>query len=448
MERWPRISIVTPSFNEAASIIATVESVARQDYLDLEHIVIDGGSSDGTLERLGRFPHLKVVSEPRQGQVHAINEGFRVSTGDIMGLLNPDDALLPGALRRVAREIGPACGQHIVIGRCRFVDELDRFTGIEHPSWFESHHLVLEVWRGLAIPGPAVFWTREAWQACGPMDDGLTPAWVDYDLFCKFSRRYPFHPVNQVLATHRLRVEFGTEPGSDEHRLEEAIRLSRRHWGSPLSPTYWRLALSLALFRLNRQGRARSQLRRAEEGWRRRQPLPALGHALAGAILAPEVAFYTGVYPSLRDRAPRVCKQALRRLGKIRGPAAETAAYLKHTDVWSDGWVGPRLVVRRESGSDARAVSLKGWTDLRHLGRSLILTVRIDQQVAGRHRILQPGDFAVQIPLPGPLPPGSHTIEVEASTWFVPHRLLRNEDFRPLAWRIAAAEFETLDGTR
>ena len=176
MDRAPRISIVTPSYNQARYIGLSIESVMAQAYPDVEHIVIDGGSADGTLEVLARYPHLRVVSERDRGHADAVNKGFRLASGRIWAFLNSDDTLVPGALRRVAEEIDPASGRHIVMGRCRFVDELGRPTGIEHPSHFQSHRRVLEVWKGHTIPQPAVFWTPEVWARCGPMDETLRTA--------------------------------------------------------------------------------------------------------------------------------------------------------------------------------------------------------------------------------------------------------------------------------
>jgi hypothetical protein len=205
---------------------------------------------------------------------------------------------------------------------------------------------------------------------------------------------------------------------------------------------YWELALSLALFRFNRVGRARRYFRRAQESWQRGEVLGATPHALAAAILAPEVAFYVGVYPTLRDRATGVWRTALDRLGHVEGEAPQTAAYLDRTDAWSDGWVGPRLVVSRDTEGPVQAVGVRGWAYLRYLRRPLVLTLRVDNQVIGRHRIGRPGDFVARLPLAGPLAPGRHTVEVEASTWFVTHRFTRNGDFRPLAWRLGEVELE------
>jgi glycosyltransferase involved in cell wall biosynthesis len=446
MERWPRVSIVTPSFNQARYIVATVESVIAQDYPNLEHIVIDGGSTDGTLTRLAPYPHVKLVSEPDGGHADAINKGFRLATGEIWGFLNSDDTLLPGALRRVAREIDPRHGRHIVMGRCRFIDAEGRASGLEHPSGFQGHPRVLEVWKGHTIPQPAVFWTPEVWKVCGPMDDRLRSAWIDYDLFCRFSRRYRFHFVDQVLATYRLHQDSKTERWSETNRLEESIALSRRHWGSPWRPLYWHLALSLALFRMNRVGRAREHLRQAHDGWRRGEMLRAVPHALIGTVLAPMVAFYIGVYPALRTGATGFGRKVLDRVGKWGSLPPQVAAYLGHTEPWNDGWVGPRLAVSRHAGQEAHAVCIRGWTDLRYMSDALLLTVRVDDQVVGHHRIGKPGDFAASIPLLRPMAPGAHTVEVEASAWFVPHRFARNGDYRPLAWRLVELELAESSG--
>ncbi|WP_347244518.1 hypothetical protein, partial [Thermogutta sp.] len=225
-----------------------------------------------------------------------------LATGEIWGYLCSDDTLLPGALHRVAREIDPARGRHVVMGRCRFIDEHGRFTGIEHPSHFESHRRVLEVWKGHMIPQPAVFWTPEVWQRCGGMDVSLKYH-MDYDLFCRMSRHYRFYFIDQVLATYRLHAESKTDAWTEADRLEDSIRLSRRYWGSPLRPMYWQLALSLAWYRFHRVGRARRLHGKAQEAWRQRRLLPALVYELAAALLAPEVAFYVGIYPALRRRA-------------------------------------------------------------------------------------------------------------------------------------------------
>ena len=137
--------MVTPSFNQGAFLERTIASVEAQDYPDLEHIVVDGMSTDDTPDVLARHPRLVVIREPDKGQADAINKGLARAAGSVLCVLNSDDTFAPGALRRVAAEIDPARGRHVVLGRCRFVDEADRFLGFEHPSGFESHRRVLEI---------------------------------------------------------------------------------------------------------------------------------------------------------------------------------------------------------------------------------------------------------------------------------------------------------------
>jgi glycosyltransferase involved in cell wall biosynthesis len=97
----PRISVITPSFNSATTIRETIESVVEQAYPLLEHIVADGGSTDGTLEILRDYPHLSWFSEKDEGHYHAMNKGLQRSHGDVVAILNADDCYRPGALQKI-----------------------------------------------------------------------------------------------------------------------------------------------------------------------------------------------------------------------------------------------------------------------------------------------------------------------------------------------------------
>ncbi|MFQ5509846.1 MAG: glycosyltransferase family 2 protein [Leptospirillia bacterium] len=100
---YPRISIITPCLNRAGFVAEAVESVLAQDYPDVEHIIMDGGSTDGTLEALSDYPHLTVVSEPDDGLYDAVNKGIARASGEVIGLLNTDDRYAPAAFDWVAR---------------------------------------------------------------------------------------------------------------------------------------------------------------------------------------------------------------------------------------------------------------------------------------------------------------------------------------------------------
>ncbi len=112
-----KISIITASFNRKEFIGAAIESVLAQNYSDFEHWIIDGGSSDGTLEFLQQYPHLKVHSEPDHGVYDAWNKGIERVTGDLITILNTDDVYAPGAFHSCAKIVAASPSVPVVIGR-------------------------------------------------------------------------------------------------------------------------------------------------------------------------------------------------------------------------------------------------------------------------------------------------------------------------------------------
>lgn len=122
MPSHSRISIVTPTFNSLATLRETIESVLAQDYKDWEHIVIDGGSTDGTVDLLRSYPHLKWISEKDEGHYHAMNKGIGRSSGEIIGILNADDCYRPGALTKVAAAFEKQLQWDALFGDVIYVD--------------------------------------------------------------------------------------------------------------------------------------------------------------------------------------------------------------------------------------------------------------------------------------------------------------------------------------
>jgi glycosyltransferase involved in cell wall biosynthesis len=100
-----KISIITPSFNQGKFIEDAIQSVIGQDYANFEHIIVDGASTDDTVRRLKKYPHIKWISEPDEGQSDALNKGFRMATGDVIGWLNCDDFYLPGAFHKAVESL-------------------------------------------------------------------------------------------------------------------------------------------------------------------------------------------------------------------------------------------------------------------------------------------------------------------------------------------------------
>jgi glycosyltransferase involved in cell wall biosynthesis len=433
----PRISVITSSYNQGRFIGETIESVRAQNYPNLEHIVVDGMSTDETEEVLARYSHLRVVREPDKGQADALNKGFALATGDVLCFLNSDDTLQAGALERVAREIDPTSGRCVVMGRCRFIDEESRYLGIEHPSHFESFARMLEVWKGYFVPQPAVFWSANVWRECGPLRESSI---LDYDLFCRFSQKYRFHYIDSVLATYRLHAHSKTTNLSDHSRLQQCVQVSRKYWGSPLRPMYWRLTASLLLYRFNRQGRGNRLYRRAVEAWRQHQRIDAFRLSVAASVLAPEIAFHVGIYPRVRKLGAGALRRALDGLAGTRGVYPQTAVYMDHNAAWEDGWAGPNITVPIEAAGGEQSVVIQGWVDLTHIVEPFVLRVAVDGREVGSQQITQSGNFGFKLPLSMSIAPGSHRITVETSTWWVSHKVNRSGDYRPLCWRICGAD--------
>lgn len=439
METLPRISVITSSYNQGAFIAQTIESVLAQRYPNLEHIVVDGMSTDDTPAVLARYPHLRVIREPDTGQANAINKGFRAATGQIFCFLNSDDTFLPGALQRVAQELDPARGRHVVLGRCRFIDEAGSFIGVEHPSAFESHRRVLEIWKGYCIPQPAVFWAREVWEQCGPLSE-TDRLMLDYDLFCRFSQRYRFHMIDQVLATYRLQAQSITSSMTDAERLENAIAVSRRYWGPPSSLQYWQLRASHALWQLDRRRRAVEWMRRGRQSWRERRRLQTLPYLAAGALLAPDVVTDVLVMPLVKPRVWRLLqgRDRLRRLRRLIRPDPlhpATLAWRDFTAQHGDGWVGPTHLRMIELAEGSQRLTISGGTEGFRMPRAVAIELFVDGAPIAREQLGRGQAFKLSIALP-PLAAGPHELKLVSNTFIVPYNYFGIDDYRPLAFKL------------
>ncbi|GAG29700.1 unnamed protein product, partial [marine sediment metagenome] len=130
-EKYPLVLIVTPSYNQAQFLESTILSVLNQNYPNLEYIIIDGGSTDGSIEIIKRYQKYLAywISEKDEGQADAINKGFEKSTGQILAWINSDDTYLPETLFRVAKHFQQHQKADLVFGNINFINEYDEITG-------------------------------------------------------------------------------------------------------------------------------------------------------------------------------------------------------------------------------------------------------------------------------------------------------------------------------
>jgi glycosyltransferase involved in cell wall biosynthesis len=180
----PLVSIVTPSFNQAEFIEQTIESVRDQDYPNIQHIVIDGGSSDGTIEILKRHPQLEWLSEPDEGQSEAINKGFKRAKGEIIGWLNADDVYYPGAIREAVEYLESHPEAALVYGDFIEVEVDGRERAPVRTVAFDLNRMLNQ---GNLIPQPSTLFRRVVLDRVGYLNPEYHYA-MDYDYWIRIAK--------------------------------------------------------------------------------------------------------------------------------------------------------------------------------------------------------------------------------------------------------------------
>lgn len=270
------ITILTPSFNRAALIARAVESVLAQGMDDVEHIVIDGGSTDGTLDVLARYPHLRVISEPDQGMYDALNKGLRAAQGGVIGLLNTDDRLPPGSLQAVRRAFAAHPEAQAVAGAVAYAQEGREMR--RRPAPPPARFLELAGRNRANFPN-GWFLRREAYRRAGEFDPTFRYA-ADYDLLVRLVLAgvapVPLDDVVYVYDIHAGSATLSPLDSRDARRAptllrayDELLRVPERYLPRRDLPAALRRGLRASLTRTGYQLAATALYhRRPAEFWR------------------------------------------------------------------------------------------------------------------------------------------------------------------------------------
>jgi glycosyltransferase involved in cell wall biosynthesis len=196
----PLVSIITPSFNSGDYLDQAIESVINQKYPNLEHLIIDGGSTDNTLDILRQHAsHVTWVSEPDDGQADALNKGFQRAKGEVIGWLNADDSYQPNAIQQAVRYLQQQPEISLVYGHFNFIDQHNRITYTHKVAKFSKEGLLY----GNIIPNAGMFFRRQIIEELGGVNPQLHYV-MDWEFVLRVALRYRIRQVPAVWGNFRI----------------------------------------------------------------------------------------------------------------------------------------------------------------------------------------------------------------------------------------------------
>lgn len=338
----PRVSIVTPSFNQGPFLVRTIESVLSQRYPNIEYIVMDGGSTDASVEILRRYgDRLQWSSEKDHGQTDAINKGFARSTGQIRAYLNSDDTLEPDAIEKVVAFFGEHPDVDMVYGNANYVDEQDRVTGSYNTADYSFERLMFDC----CICQPAAFWRSSIARLVGEFDASLHLV-MDYDYWLRIDRAGgTIRRMPTLLANSRLYA--GTKTLSRRADIyRELFATCRRHAGyvdRNYYLGYWHHRIheepGLLATVLQCVPRADAALAKTHHAWDTRRDL---------------------VLRALMSRRTEPMRRLYRRLKRMLDRRAASTAYAGVSGFFWDGWLAPEAVIDTSAVVPGKELFLTG----------------------------------------------------------------------------------------
>lgn len=220
-----KFSIVTVSFNQGQFIRDCIESVLNQGYSNFEHIIVDGGSKDNTVQILKEYPHLNWVSEPDRGQSDGLNKGFRKATGDVIAWINSDDMLAPGALQTVNDFFVKNPDKSVVTGNQVFIDKDGALLHTVKSEIFTYNQLLNT--RHCSVLQNSTFFRREVLEKVGLLDESFHYT-MDLELFVRIAKQYKSYMIDKDLAMFRVWEDSKTTTSQFKF-FQEMWRVKKKH---------------------------------------------------------------------------------------------------------------------------------------------------------------------------------------------------------------------------
>lgn len=246
---WPKISIITPSYNQGQYLESTIKSVLGQNYPHLEYIIIDGGSTDDSVSIIKKYEKYISywVSEPDEGQSHALNKGFALSTGEIVGWLNSDDLYCKDALIHIGELFRDNPDWQVINGGLFVVDSMGRIIDASWPLCNDPRYTYLI---GLDIHQQSLFWRKSVFEDVGYLNQKYDFS-MDYDFILRMIHRYRTNRTHKFIGVYRVHESAKSSLILDkcltENRLIRSLLLEEFKGGFPhhsirLSKLYLRLS--------------------------------------------------------------------------------------------------------------------------------------------------------------------------------------------------------------
>lgn len=231
---YPKISIVTPSYNQGQFIEETIRSIIFQGYPNLEYIIIDGSSTDNTVEIIKKYEKYITywVSEPDRGQSHAINKGFAIATGEIMGWLNSDDLYLPKTFHNVALTFSKHKNKDLISGGCITYDHTtERIIASRPCGTGIAPTMAIMLGQHCYLGQSSTFWRKSVWDSVGSLREDVHNA-MDHDFFTRCCHSgFRFQLLSEYLSVFRTHSNQKTHCW--ENYVAESTILANKYKESP-----------------------------------------------------------------------------------------------------------------------------------------------------------------------------------------------------------------------